>query len=81
MKITDIKTFIVSAKKDNWVYVKVYTDEGIHGVGECSLESREQTVATAVLELKRHLVGSDPMEIEKNFYPVSGMNTGEREVC
>lgn len=68
MKITDIKTFIVSAKKDNWVYVKVYTDEGIHGVGECSLESREQTVATAVLELKRHLVGSDPMEIEKNFY-------------
>lgn len=68
MKITDIKPFIVTAHHDNWVYIKVYTDEGITGVGECSLETREQTVAAAVLELKRSLVGSDPMEIEKNFY-------------
>lgn len=68
MKITDIRPYIVQAHNDNWVYVKVYTDEGITGVGECSLETREQTVVAAVLELKRHLVGRDPMEIEKNFY-------------
>lgn len=68
MKITDIKPFIVTAHNDNWVYIKVYTDEGITGVGECSLETREQTVSTAVLELKRHIVGADPFDTEKLFY-------------
>ena len=37
MKITDIKPFIVTAHNDNWVYIKVYTDEGITGVGECDI--------------------------------------------
>ena len=50
LKITDIKSFIVSAHNDNWVYVKVYSDEGITGAGECSLETREQTVSAAVLK-------------------------------
>ena len=69
MKITDIKSFIVSAHNDNWVYVKVYSDEGITGVGECSLETREQTVSAAVGELKRYLVGKDPFETEETFVP------------
>ncbi|MCL1854162.1 MAG: galactonate dehydratase [Clostridia bacterium] len=68
MKITDIKPYIVQAHNDNWVYVKVHTDGALTGVGECSLETREQTVVAAVLELKRHLLGRDPLEIEKNFY-------------
>jgi len=68
MKITDVKPFIVAAHNDNWVYVKIYTDEGITGVGECSLETREQTVVAAVLELKRYIVGVDPFDIEKIFY-------------
>lgn len=68
MKITDIRPYIVQAHNDNWVYVKVETDEGLTGVGECSLETREQTVVAAVLELKRQLLGKDPMATEKNFY-------------
>ncbi len=68
MKITDIKPFIVTANNDNWVYVKVYTDEGITGVGECSLETREQTVAAAVLDLKKNVLGCDPMDTELLFY-------------
>lgn len=68
MKITDVKPYIVTAHNDNWVYVKVYTDEGITGVGECSLETREQTVMAAVLELKRYVIGMDPFETEKIFY-------------
>ena len=68
MKITDVRPFIVSAQNDNWVFVKVYTDEGITGVGECSLETREQTVSAAVLELKRTVVNTDPFDSEKLFY-------------
>ena len=33
MKVTDIKTFAVDCFRTNWVFVKVYTDEGIDGVG------------------------------------------------
>jgi len=68
MKITDIKSYIVSANNDNWVYIKVYTDENITGVGECSLETRELTVVQAVEELKRYVLGRDPFQIEQIFY-------------
>ena len=34
MKITDIKTFLVGAVGRNWIYVKILTDQGIHGIGE-----------------------------------------------
>ncbi|RIK34949.1 MAG: mandelate racemase/muconate lactonizing enzyme family protein, partial [Chloroflexi bacterium] len=44
MKITDIKTFLMHAnvpdssgwRARNWLFIKVYTDEGIYGVGEGS---------------------------------------------
>ena len=34
MKITSIETFTVSAVWKNWLFVKVHTDHGIHGIGE-----------------------------------------------
>jgi len=36
MKITDIKTFIVGNPWKNWLFVKVYTDEDITGLGEAT---------------------------------------------
>ncbi|MDR3552310.1 MAG: galactonate dehydratase [Clostridia bacterium] len=68
MKITDVKTYIVHADKDNWVYTKVFTDEGITGLGESSVEGKELTVREAVSELKRYLIGKDPFQIEKHAY-------------
>jgi galactonate dehydratase len=47
----------------NWLFVKVYTDEGVTGVGECSGWPR--VVETAVLDLKTVLIGEDPADIEK----------------
>ena len=64
MKITAIKTFICHVYRTNWVFVKVQTDEGVHGVGEATLEYRELTVAQAILELERKLIGRNPHEIE-----------------
>jgi galactonate dehydratase len=34
MKIIEIETFPVGAGWKNWLFVKVHTDKGIHGVGE-----------------------------------------------
>ena len=64
MKITALKTFICHAYRTNWVFVKVLTDEGLHGVGEATLEYRELTVAQAIRELERTLIGLDPHNIE-----------------
>ncbi|MCD4824312.1 MAG: galactonate dehydratase [Phycisphaerae bacterium] len=64
MKVTEIKPLICHAYRTNWVFVKVLTDSGLYGVGEATLEYREQTVATAVKELERDLVGKDPHNIE-----------------
>lgn len=64
MKITGIKTLICHAYRTNWVFVKVLTDSGLYGVGEATLEHRELTVAAAVQELERGLIGKDPHNVE-----------------
>lgn len=65
MKITAIKTFVCHAYRTNWVFVKVLTDQpGLEGVGEATLEYREQTVVAACQELERDLVGKSPSNIE-----------------
>lgn len=38
MKLTDVKSFVVDCFGTNWVFVKVYSDQGITGVGEGTLE-------------------------------------------
>ena len=65
MKITDIKTFVVDCFRTNWVFVKVYTDEGIDGVGEGTLEYKEKALVGAVEHIKSYLIGKDPRQIEK----------------
>jgi len=44
MKITGLKTFVANASRTNFVFVKLYTDAGIDGVGEATLEWRTKTV-------------------------------------
>ncbi|MBQ3222518.1 MAG: galactonate dehydratase [Clostridia bacterium] len=65
MKITDIKTFVVDCFRTNWAFVKIYTDEGISGVGEATLEYKEKSLVGAVEHIKDVLVGKDPANIEK----------------
>ena len=35
------------------LFVKVYTDSGLYGVGEATLEMRELTVMEAISEIKK----------------------------
>jgi galactonate dehydratase len=64
LKITGVKTFLVYAGGANWVFCKVYTDQGLVGLGEGSVTSKEATVAQAIQEHERFLVGKDPTDIE-----------------
>lgn len=70
MKVTDIKTFTVDCFRTNWVFVKVYTDEGIDGVGEATLEYKEKALLGAVEHIKEYLVGQNPLDIEKHWHSI-----------
>lgn len=68
MKVTAVKTYLVDTSQwRNFVFVKVTTDEGIYGWGEATVEGKEKTVAEAVHELSRYLVGKDPFQIERHW--------------
>lgn len=70
MKVTDIKTFAVDCFRTNWVFVKVYTDEGIDGVGEATLEYKEKALIGAVEHIRDYLVGKDPRQIERHWHDI-----------
>src|SRR5262249_56515565 len=67
MKITKLETFIVDGGWRAWTYVKVETDEGITGWGECSDTRIPNAVAGAVRDLSTVLVGQDPRAYEARF--------------
>jgi galactonate dehydratase len=64
LKITGLKTFVVNAGSLNWVFCKIYTNAGLVGLGEGSVTSKEATIAQAIMEHERYLVGKDPTDIE-----------------
>lgn len=64
MKITKVETFVVPPR---WLFVKMSTDEGIHGWGEAILQNRPRAVEAAVAELTHLLIGEDPSPIEAHW--------------
>ncbi|MCC6457206.1 MAG: mandelate racemase/muconate lactonizing enzyme family protein [Caldilineaceae bacterium] len=68
MKITDIKTFLVHpGTGKNWLFVKVETDEGIHGWGEAYTQAdRDRSIEITVQQLRRYLIGRSPFD-SKHF--------------
>ncbi len=63
MKITNVETYPVFTTR-NWLFVTVDTDEGIWGVGESNLTSREEAVMGFLNHLRPLLLGQDPTRIE-----------------
>ena len=66
MKIAEVKAHLVhTAWRKNWIFVKVETDEGIHGWGEAYTQyDRDRSIAIHVEELARYLTGRSPFDIK-----------------
>jgi len=64
MKITAQKVFVANVSRTNFVFVKLYTDDGLEGVGEATLEWKTKTVVSALEELERVLIGRDPFAVD-----------------
>lgn len=61
MKISDVKTFVVDGAARPWTFVKVETDSGIVGWGDCSEWDAFPAVVGMVEHLKPLVIGKDPM--------------------
>ena len=64
MRISEIETYLVGNPWKNWLFVKVKTDEGIHGIGEGSLGHLSKTVETAIHEMKSFILGLEVFQTE-----------------
>jgi galactonate dehydratase len=64
MRISKIETFIAGNPWKNWLFTKVWTDDGIYGVGEGTLNYFARTVETAIHEIAPLILGMDPFQIE-----------------
>ena len=64
MKITAIDTWPVWNGRSNNLFVTVDTDEGISGIGEVGISSRELAITGAIDHFRPLLLGMDPFRTE-----------------
>jgi galactonate dehydratase len=64
VRIRSVTTYLVGNAWKNWLFVRVDTDEGIHGVGEGTLNAFSATVEAAIRELSDAYLGLDPGHVE-----------------
>ena len=71
MKITEIKTFMVSNPPPRlggpaWVFLKLVTDSGVEGLGEAYCVQLRPPTMVAIIEdiAERWVIGADPFRIE-----------------
>jgi galactonate dehydratase len=65
LRITDVETYVVANPWKPWVFVRVDTNQGYHGIAEATTHSKPLTVAAAIEEMSRYFVGEDPFDTER----------------
>ena len=55
-----------------WIFLKLVTDEGIEGAGECTYHNRLNHVAVELIKDlgEQYVIGSDPFQIEKLWWDI-----------
>jgi galactonate dehydratase len=81
VKITAVEPLVLGTSWRNLIFLRVKTDEGLVGIGECTLQNREEGVLGYVQgATRRHVIGSDPFNIEDlwlRMYRIVGKAVGQ----
>ena len=64
MRITQVKAWLVEGIKYNWTLIKIYTDEGLTGIGEGTNWPGSPMVLEACKHAGETLIGEDPTRID-----------------
>lgn len=72
MKITDIRASVIGRPEPHsggsvWTFVRIYTDEGIVGTGECNSAGPARAVKEMALNMKPLLLGQDPRDVARLY--------------
>ena len=67
LRVTKLKVIPVWNGSMNYIFVKLFTNHGITGVGEGGLRGRGGTMIAAIQEHERYIVGKNPLQIEKHW--------------
>ena len=70
MKIQDVDTILIDSPGRKWTIVRVFTDEGLVGLGEATYSNKEPVVVAAFEHLKGELIGEDPSRIEYLWHKI-----------
>ncbi|MCL6442860.1 MAG: mandelate racemase/muconate lactonizing enzyme family protein [Alicyclobacillus sp.] len=65
MKLNRVETFIVGNPWKNWLFCRVWTDEGVYGIGEGTLNGFAKTVEAAIHEMFPLIEGMNPFDTER----------------
>jgi galactonate dehydratase len=65
VKITDLKIIVVGNPWKNWIFVRLLTDEGIDGLGECTGGLDTKSHVGMLEELRGRILGRDPRRIHE----------------
>ena len=63
MKITKIEPLLI----DRYLFVKIYTDEGLTGLGESGAWGFLEASKSAIDQFSRYLLGKNPLNIEHHW--------------
>lgn len=61
MKITKIEPILAGGR---YLFVKVHTDEGLVGLGECGAWAYQEATAMVLKQMEKIIIGKNPLEIE-----------------
>ena len=61
MKITQLEPILAG---DRYLFVKVHTDKGLTGLGECGAWAYQEATALVLKQMEKLIVGEDPLRIE-----------------
>ena len=64
MRLSDFKTFMVHDGYRTFVFLKLYTDDRLTGVGEGSTEWNELAVEASIRQMCGRIMGADPFHTE-----------------
>ena len=77
MKITDFRTLVLGTPWRNITYLILETDAGLVGYGEARVVCKTHTVLEYLRDMRRHIVGHDPFDIEALYRRLTLLDFGK----
>jgi len=77
VKITDFRTLVLGTPWRNLSYLVLETDANIAGIGEARVVCKTHTVLEYLRDVRRHIVGHDPFDIEDLYRRLTLLDFGK----